>query len=453
MADTPSIKTIGIVGAGTMGAGIALACLYADYQVILQDPFPEVLEKASDYIKKFLDKKEQGGKFKHLTLTEKLEDMAPTQVVIEAALEQLELKVDVFSRLDEICPPPAILATNTSTLSVTQVAAATQHPGRVAGMHFFNPAPVLPLVEVVQAAQSSDETIQTLKELAEALGKVPVVTGDTPGFIVNRVARPFYAEALRLLGEGVASHNYIDMIVERGGGFRMGPYKLMDLIGIDINAGAMRSMYEQTHGEPRYRPHPLQMQKLQEGALGRKTGRGFYDYAEAIDEPKVRERKPAGGAGPLVISEGSWAPGLENLAYQAGYTVSSVPDPEEPPAACFVVAGRAEEAPSLLSWYDQSLPPHVPIIAQCADMALSEMAAWVQHPERVIGFDGLFLGNGDVATLVLTPAFNDDLIPAVELAIRSLGREAVWIAEGPAAVLPRIVAQYRALLSDPQAGA
>jgi 3-hydroxybutyryl-CoA dehydrogenase len=143
----------------------------------------------------------------------------------------------------------------------------------------------------------------------------------------------------------------------------------------------------------------------------------------------------------LVISEGSWAPGLENLAHQAGYAVSSVPDPEEPPAVCFLAAGRAEEAPSLLSWYDQSLPPEVPIIVQCADMALSEMAAWVQHPERLVGFDGLFFANGDLATLVLNPAFNDDLIPAVELAIRSLGRETVWIAEGPATVLPRIVGQ------------
>ncbi len=435
------LPTIGIIGAGTMGAGIALAALYAGCEVFVQDAYPQVLEKAKDYIGKFLEKKQQGDRFKKLQLTSKLEDLAQAQVIIEAAPEQLGLKKELFAKLEAICSPSAILATNTSTLSVTAIAAATQHPERVAGMHFFNPAPVLPLVEVVRAAQTSPETVQTLTELAWALGKTPVVTGDTPGFIVNRVARPFYGEALRLLGEGVANHEVIDQIVEQGGGFRMGPFKLMDLIGIDINAGAMQSMYEQTFGEPRYRPHWIQMQKLAAGDLGRKTGRGFYEYKENETKPEISQPAVGGGTGRVLISEGSWGPGLPELCRQAGYAVDSVPDPDEKPMACFVVAGRGEEAARLLAWYDDSLPPEVPLLAQCADITMSEMAMWIKHPERLLGFDGLFFANGSAATLVAHSKADAGMKTKVEALISTLGRRAYWVGESPALVLPRIVCQ------------
>ncbi|HLE74234.1 MAG TPA: 3-hydroxyacyl-CoA dehydrogenase NAD-binding domain-containing protein, partial [Anaerolineales bacterium] len=228
MANKPLSK-IGVVGAGTMGSGIALVALYAGCEVYVQDAYPQMLQRASEYLKKFLEKKGKGSSFKKLHLVSKLEDLASAQVIIEAAPEQLALKQDLFHQLDAICPPPAILASNTSTLSITAIASATQHGGRVAGLHFFNPAAVLPLVEVVRAAQTSQQTMESLVELVQTLGKTPVVTGDTPGFIVNRVARPFYGEALRLLGEGVARVEQIDQVVE-GGGFRMGPFRLMDLI-------------------------------------------------------------------------------------------------------------------------------------------------------------------------------------------------------------------------------
>jgi 3-hydroxybutyryl-CoA dehydrogenase len=433
--------TIGVIGAGTMGAGIALVALYAGYDVILQDAFPHMLEKGKDYIAKFLEKKQLGERMNKIRLVERLEDLASAQVIIEAAPEQLALKQELFSRLDEICPPSTIFASNTSTLSVTAIAAGTQHPERVAGMHFFNPAPILPLVEVVRAAQSRPETVQALVDLATALGKTPVVTGDTPGFIVNRVARPFYGEALRLLGEGSASHEQIDAIVEQGGGFRMGPFKLMDLIGIDINAGAMRSMYEQTFGEPRYRPHWIQMQKLAAGTLGRKSGRGFYDYSAESKNAEPAASAVGKGSGRILISEGTWAPGLADLCAEVGYEVDSVSEPEQKPVACFVVAGRNEEAAQLLAWYDASLAPDVPLFIQCADLSLSECLTWVRNKHRLIGVDGLFFTNGPLVSLVAPEDLSAEIRGEVEALLATLGKTAGWINESPGLVLPRIVCQ------------
>jgi 3-hydroxybutyryl-CoA dehydrogenase len=428
-----------------MGSGIGLVALYAGCEVFLQDSYPQALEKATGYIRSFLEKKNLTDRFKNLHIVNSLDEFGSVDIVIEAALENLELKNEIFEKLDSVCLPSAILTTNTSTLSVTAIAAATRHPERVAGLHFFNPAPVLPLVEVVRAARTNQETIDRLVALSETLGKTPVVTGDTPGFIVNRVARPFYGEALRLLGEGVATHDQIDTIVERGAGFKMGPFRLMDLIGIDINAGAMRSMYEQTFGEPRYRPHWIQMQKLAEGALGRKTGRGFYEYKEGgekekdeMHKEKTKTLSPAGGR--ILISDGSWAPALSELCKTAGYEIDSVPDPGEKPAACFVVAGRSEEAARLIAWYDQSLPPEVPLFVQCADVALSEAAAWVQHAERLIGFDGLFLG-GEVLTVIDAGRLVPEIKTRADEIIGTLGKQPFWVKESPAMVLPRIVCQ------------
>lgn len=437
------LPIIGIVGAGTMGSGIALVALYAGCEVYLQDSFPQALEKASAYIKGLLEKKNQADQFKKLHLVNSLDEFTTVGVVIEAALEEIELKTEIFRKLDANCPPPAILATNTSTLSVTAIASATSHPERVAGMHFFNPAPVLPLVEVVRATRTSKETTDRLVALTQTFGKTPVVTDDTPGFIVNRVARPFYGEALRLLGEGVATHEQIDQIVEQGGGFKMGPFRLMDLIGIDINMGAMRSIYEQTFGEPRYRPHWLQMQKVAEGALGRKTGRGFYEYKDEgrgrKDEGK-KELHAGGGSGQVLISEGSWAPGLADLCAKAGYKVDSVPDPSEELAACFVVAGHAGEAPRLIAWYDQSLPPETPLFVQCADVTLSEAATWVSHVERLVGFDGLFI-DGAVVTLATSRRLAPTIRVQAEEIVSHFGKEAIWVNESPAMLLPRIVCQ------------
>jgi 3-hydroxybutyryl-CoA dehydrogenase len=419
-----------------MGSGIALAALFAEIKVTLYDVAPEMLAKAEAYIRNHLSRKGREAALAQLRLSTNLEDLAGAEVVIEAIPEQLSLKEELFGKLDVICPPLAILATNTSTLPVTAIAAATQSPERVGGMHFFNPAPVLPLVEVGRGARTSEETVQALAALARQMGKTPVVTRDTPGFIVNRVARPFYLEALRLLGEGAATHEQIDLIVQLGGGFRMGPFRLMDLIGIDINLSVAQLLYEQTYGEPRYRPHWLQVQKVQQKALGRKSGQGFYGYdgdatlAELPPSPPLRQQ-----SGEVRLWPGAWAPGLADLCRQAGYLLS---EPSLKPVVG-LMTGSGKEIKEQTPVLDRTLPPQIPLICQAADTTVAEMATWLEHPERLVGFDGLFIGAGQAATLVASPVLSDEARQAAERFFSGLGRQVVWVEDSPALILPRIV--------------
>jgi 3-hydroxybutyryl-CoA dehydrogenase len=437
---TPYSIRLGIVGAGTMGSGIALTALFAGMVVTLYDVAPEILKRAGDYVQGHLQRKNQEIHLKNLSLTTELEEMHGAGVVIEAIPENLTLKQNLFTRLDGICPPPTILASNTSTLPLTALAAATQTPERVAGMHFFNPAPILPLVEVVRAAQSSRSTIQDLIDLAKILGKTPVIANDTPGFIVNRVARPFYGEALRLVAEKVADFRQVDRLVRLGGGFRMGPFELMDLIGIDVNLAAMQSMYEQTFGEPRYRPHPIQARMVHQKTLGRKTGRGFYTYtpeSETQEEapPELHPQK-----GVVRFSSGTWAPGVLKLYRKAGYSTAenNVHRPEKPVIG-IIRAGRDEHLERMVVTMDSDLPADVPLLCQCADVTLTEIATWMRRPERLVGFDGLFLANGRAATLVPSPTLNPYTRATIEEFFKNLGYLSIWTSDSPGLVLPRIV--------------
>jgi 3-hydroxybutyryl-CoA dehydrogenase len=436
MSHTFQVQTIGVIGAGTMGSGIALMALRADFRVVLYDVAPEMLERGRQYIEQQLSRKGNVAALERLTLSTALTDLVGAEVVIEAAVENLAIKQELFIWLDSICPPPAILATNTSTLSITAIASITTSPERVGGMHFFNPAPVLPLVEVGRGGQTSQETVERLVTLAERFGKTPVVTRDTPGFIVNRVARPFYNESLRLAGEGSATYEQIDQITQLGGGFRMGPFRLMDLIGIDINYTSTRSVYEQTYSEPRYRPHWLQEQMVQQKTLGKKSGRGFYDYTGEATPSVVPSPPPLQPqTGSVNISPGDWGPGLIDLCQQAGYNLGSGAEP----VAGLVVAGRPDLAEQALS-YDRVLPSHRPLFCQAVDTTVHEIATWLSQPQRLVGFDSLFVGSGQVATLVASPVLSDKVRQAAEQFFTGLGRRVIWIEDTPALVLPRIVA-------------
>lgn len=438
----PRIDKIGVVGAGTMGRGIALVALMADLPVVLYDVSPQAREEAWRYIQAHLEKKRKAINVKYLHLSADLTELTECGAVIEAAPEDLALKKELFTRLGEICPPPAILATNTSTLSVTAVAAAAANPERVVGMHFFNPAPVLPLVEVIRAAQTSEETLATTVRLAERLGKSPVIASDTPGFIVNRVARLFYGEALRLLGEGAATVEQIDRIVREGGGFKMGPFELLDLIGIDVNFTATRSIYEQTFYEPRYRPHPIQAQMTARGLLGRKTGRGFYDYTrqEGVDQraPATPPTAMIDPGSPLLLIAGSWDYGLRALLEDQGLTITE--DINAPIGMAVVTSGKSEGLREHLQRLDRALNPQIPLLCQCLDTSLSEMAGWLRHPERLIGFDSLSIGFGRVATLSTTPITDPKPRTTAEAYLSALGKWVVWIKEAAGMVLPRLIA-------------
>ena len=291
-------KTVAVVGAGTMGAGIAQVAAAAGHPVLLFDAADGAVDKGISGIAKALERSVDRGRIDaaardaimaRVKPAATLADLAPADLVIEAILENLEIKQDLFRDLEGIVGDGAILASNTSSLSITAIGAALERPERLAGMHFFNPAPVMALVEVVTGLATDDATKQTLFETSVAWGKSPVYAASTPGFIANRIARPFYSEALRLVQEGVADPATLDTIVRDAGGFRMGPFELMDLIGVDVNLLVTKSVWEAFHYDPRYQPSLLQEEMVAAGRFGRKSGIGWYDYRDGADKPAIVE--------------------------------------------------------------------------------------------------------------------------------------------------------------------
>jgi 3-hydroxybutyryl-CoA dehydrogenase len=279
------VKNICVAGAGTMGSGIALCAAQNDYDVILFDTSEKTLTIAQQNISKILGSlveknkittEEQISILHRLQFTNNIND-CKASLVIEAIVEKAEIKIDLFRQLASINNEQTIFASNTSSLSINLLQKNIPNPHRVAGMHFFNPAQIMKLVEVVKAEQTDDAVIEIIMQVCRQMKKTPVLCKDAPGFIVNRVARHYYLEAMRLVEKNIATFENVDEIMEASG-FKMGPFKLMDLIGMDINLAVSQSLYDAFDHEERFQPSPIQIKKVNEGALGRKTGKGFYQY-------------------------------------------------------------------------------------------------------------------------------------------------------------------------------
>lgn len=294
---------VGVLGAGTMGSGIVQVAAQNGHEVILVDLNEQILEKSKTQLAKVLDRLVEKGKMNadesaavqgRVKYCKDIHDFAPCGIVIEAILEDLAVKKQVFAHLEGIVSAECILASNTSSLSIASIGAALEKAGRIVGIHFFNPAPLMPLVEIIPAVQTSNETLVASKKLIDSWKKITVVCKDTPGFIVNRVARPFYGEALRIYEEGLADFATIDWAMTEIGGFRMGPFTLMDYIGNDVNYTVTETVFTAFYFDPRYKPSFTQKRHSEAGYFGRKSGRGYYSYAEGAAQPEPTKDEKLG---------------------------------------------------------------------------------------------------------------------------------------------------------------
>jgi 3-hydroxybutyryl-CoA dehydrogenase len=294
---------IGVLGAGSMGSGIAQVASQCGHEVVLCDTNATQLEKAQSGLAKTLEKLVEKEKIttadsqaiqKRIQYANSISEFEKCDLIIEAIIENLEIKKTVFSQLESIVSETCILASNTSSLSIASIAAACKKPERVIGIHFFNPAPLMPLVEIIPAVQTSEATTRTSRDLVDSWKKVTVLTKDTPGFIVNRVARPFYGEALRIYEEGIADFATIDWAMTELGGFKMGPFTLMDYIGNDVNYAVTESVFASFYFDPKFKPSLTQKRHSEAGWFGRKSGRGYYDYSkDAVQPEPVKDLKIA----------------------------------------------------------------------------------------------------------------------------------------------------------------
>ncbi len=297
------MKKIGIIGAGAMGSGIAQVAATAGHEVLLFDTKKEALRKSGEKLEKILNRLIEKGRmddatakaiFGRIYRIEKFSSFKDCDLVIEAIVERLDIKKKVFADLEALVSDDCILASNTSSLSIASIAAACEKPSRVLGIHFFNPAPLMKLVEIIPAIQTDDNVLTEAKKIIDSWGKLTVIAKDTPGFIVNRVARPFYGEALRIYEEGIADIATIDWAMTELGGFRMGPFTLMDYIGNDVNYAVTETVFKSFYYDPRYKPAFTQKRLSEAGYLGRKSGKGYYDYSEGSEKPEPKKNKKLG---------------------------------------------------------------------------------------------------------------------------------------------------------------
>lgn len=361
MAENP---VVGVVGAGTMGRGIAQVAAGAGMPVRLLDTRPGAVDEALAFIGRMLDRAVERGRSTadeakatraRLKPAAAVADLADCDLIVEAIVEEMGAKTALFAELDKVAKADAILATNTSSLSVTEIAAATEKPARVAGLHFFNPPPLMQLVEVVRGLNTDAGIVETLVDIAKRMGKRPVICGDTPGFLVNHAGRGYGPEALRIVSEGICAPTDIDRVMKDQAGFRMGPFELLDLVGLDIAHGVMEEIYAQYYHEPMYKPSVLGRLRVQGGLLGRKTGRGFYTYdaGKPVHEPEAPP--PKAERRPVWISPAEPESGktLHALLKSAGAEVEATKRPSKS-AVCIVTPFGADVTRAAL---DQGLDP------------------------------------------------------------------------------------------------
>ena len=405
----------GVAGAGTMGRGIAQVLAQCGARTLLFDAQPGAARKAKDSIAQSLGKLVENGRLGaadadqsvgRIEIIDSMEALAPCHVVVEAIVEDLAAKKQLFSALDKVVTPDCILASNTSSLSVTAMAAACKRPGRVAGYHFFNPVPVMKIVEVVDGVLTEPWAGEALVGLARRFGHTPVRCKDTPGFIVNHAGRAFVPEALRILSEGIADPATIDRILVDAAGFRLGPFGLMDLVGLDVAHAVMKSMHDQYFQEPKYRPSFLSEPRVAAGLLGRKTKRGWYEYDSENNQAKISEPAP-----PSAKPQSVWAvPELKELLVELGAKPELKPTPD---AVCFIA----------------------PLGADATSRAL-ELGL---DPSRTVAVDPLF-GFVKRRTLMKTPVTKKEVVEAAHGLLGADGVPVSVINDSAGFVAQRVVA-------------
>jgi 3-hydroxybutyryl-CoA dehydrogenase len=422
--------TLGIVGTGLMGRGIAQIAAQAGVRVLLHDARPEAADDARAFVRQTLERLVERGKLAATDVTATMariaiaatrEELAPCHLVIEAIVEKLEAKQELLHRLETIVDDDCVLATNTSSLLVTAIAGRCRVPERVAGFHFFSPVPLMKVVEVIDGARTADWVGGALTALATRMGHTPVRAKDTPGFIVNHAGRGYGTEALRIVGEGIADVFEVDRILRDAAGFRMGPFELLDLTGLDVSHPAMEAIYEQFYQEPRFRPSPITRQRLAAGLLGRKSGIGFYDYAEGqarpAPVPPVPDARPARVW--LGHRNSAHRPEVRSLLTALDATVEGGEHPT-PDALCVVL----------------------PIGEDATAAALAEGL----DPTRTVALDPLFLGRR--RTLMTTPVTAAAFRDAAHGLFASDGVPVSVIRDSPGFVAQRVVATIVNIGSD-----
>ncbi len=434
-------RVIGVAGAGTMGAGIAqLACL-SGARTLLHDPVPAALERGLESIRAQLERAGERGRLEaadaraagaRLQAAAALSELEPCELVIEAAPESLEIKQSLFAQLGHgIVADDCVLATNTSSLLVTAVASVVPHPERVVGMHFFNPAPVMRLLEVVAGAESSELALARARAAGEAMGKYVIDAVDGPGFLVNRCNRPFGLEGLRLLQERIATVEQIDTCCRLGGGFRMGPFELMDLVGVNVGLDVARSFYAQSFGEPRWRPSMITVKTVAAGRLGRKSGRGYYDYTSGSHRPADPEPLPVGQGDGLVVVAGDspLAGELREACVRTGWRVAAPGETDTVPFLILDLLGSEEPAAPLEGG---------PQAICCAAGSLAAL----DPAGSAVGFHALPpFAETALVELTRTPDTTPTAAAATERLFATLGKRTTWVGDAPGLVLGRIVCQ------------